>query len=318
MNTTAAALALSAILPPRRLYELRREADFYGATQIIADALGMGAIPDTKVPWQHGCVFPERTLDGARYFMEDKTDREQVVLLGRPDEAEFLIRHGYRNAQAVGLPYTYVPPQGMVRVPRSLLIMPAHSLVAMGPLHSRQAEEALIERILDSSSEFEFIAICAHYESIYLGCWVETAAKYRLPLVAGAWARDRNSLYRMRRLFETFTHMTTDTIGSHLPYAAFSGCRVSWFGNLPVYTSEQLARDKINQNNPEGLANAVAYTAADNLEARFNFLRTKPWDGILPTEWARQIMGASHRVSIRKLGQLLGWSSASEPVNHHC
>jgi hypothetical protein len=54
---------------------------------------------------------------------------KRVVWVARRDEEACLLAARYPKARAIGLPIRYTRPTGLARIPRSLLVMPGHSLV---------------------------------------------------------------------------------------------------------------------------------------------------------------------------------------------
>src|SRR5262249_53943 len=105
--------------------------EFYGASAVAAEYCGFQCPP--KPPrgyWQHGwgakqwLKFDSPRLCFGTVDLKGKNDYHWV---GRRDEEDLLHRHGYKHVRAIGLPIVYVPRKEIVRVPGSLLVMPAHS-----------------------------------------------------------------------------------------------------------------------------------------------------------------------------------------------
>ena len=46
---------------------------------------------------------------------------------------------------------------------------------------------------------------------------------------------DANSLLRIRSMLDSFTHVTSNVIGSHMLYSLFAGCKFSFCGPIHCY-----------------------------------------------------------------------------------
>ena len=69
------------------------------------------------------CATPSLLVCGA------PEAEKRVVWVARRDEEACLLAARYPKARAIGLPIRYTRPTGLARIPRSLLVMPGHSLV---------------------------------------------------------------------------------------------------------------------------------------------------------------------------------------------
>jgi len=56
--------------------------------------------------------------------------KSTTCFVARQDEVTFLKPAGYRRVRAIGLPIIYTQPSGLQRIPKSLLVMPTHSLAS--------------------------------------------------------------------------------------------------------------------------------------------------------------------------------------------
>lgn len=290
----------------------RSEADLYGASSVIARQLGLDRVPQSTSSWYHGWLhYP---VIHSYIFSHNVPSSEckfsHTYLVGTKEHEETLRRDGYQNARAVGCPYIYVNPKGVMRMENSLLIMPQHTVKGriVDRSDSQMSEEGYFDSIRDSISAFDHVAICVHSSCFERGLWVETARKLNIQIINGADTCDCNALDRMRVLFESFSHVTTNAIGSHVAYAAYTGAKVSWYGLAEKMIKDELASDVFYQMFPEFLDYMGGLIDGDFWENEFHWLRVSPESAALNIDWGRTQLGEENRVSGLDLAALLGWS----------
>lgn len=91
-------------LPRQSLISVRGEADYYGAASEIARALGLKTTPLAAASWVHGwaLVRPDNAV-----AITGSQPGNRVHLVDRTSTEDTLLRAGYPNAFAVGLPILY-------------------------------------------------------------------------------------------------------------------------------------------------------------------------------------------------------------------
>jgi hypothetical protein len=203
--------------------------DQYGAWDVAALFAGIER-PSGYIPaiWQHGCV-PPWSASHTHIFFFSKCHGRFPIFTARKDECERLIDEGITNCRAIGMPILYTQPTEAARMPRSLLLMPQHtqhnSMVDYGKYHE------YIESILQYRQEVDRITVSLHARC-YANEKIRSIFEDKgIHVELGADPYDRNALSRMRYLFESHECMTTNSYGSHIPYAMHFGCRVSYYGS---------------------------------------------------------------------------------------
>ena len=106
--------------------------------------------------------------------------------------------------------------------------MPAHS---SEDTTSEWKFEEYAEEMARIRASFSEVWVCIHPSCWEHGYWVDAFKKRGFPLVQGALYTDRNALERLARLFSSFEYVTTNTMGSHIAYAAYWGAKVSLYGS---------------------------------------------------------------------------------------
>lgn len=298
------------ILPPIKKIRLYSEADYYGASSLIAQKLKLPFRLFSYIGWKHGWLYAdlkyiEQLTGGSNY--------KNYLVANKSDE-EFLKLNNIK-AKAVGMPFVYVKDiekQTIYRYKNTLLVMPPHSL----PYTMHEwFEEKYAKEISELSSQFDLIVVCIHKSCIDKGMWVESFKKYDIPFIQGADVHDKNALKRMYRLFSSFEYMTTNTIGSHIPFAAFSGCKVSIYGDYMEYNIKDFNNDKGYEKMPYLYEHNLKYGSAKYVEKLFSEFFVNPKLAIKKKSWANQQLGEVNKVSFFLLAKYLGWMPHIQLLN---
>lgn len=290
-------------LPEYEHFPRRCEPDAYGASYLIAQKLGLSEVPESTSTWTHGwscvpIVHPEQVAQQSNAAQTNLVPTEEIADRLR---TEF----SYRNVYAVGCPFIYAEPLEVERIPNSLLVMPPHTLPY---LEDEWDEEAYVSAIEKVAGSFEHVVACIHRHDIEKGNWVDAFSEAGIPHVPGTRVRDKYGLIRMQTLFHMFEAVTVNTIGSHIAYAAYCGCRVSIYGpyahrsladykNDPVWSGE---REPILRHN-------LKHTREDAVRERYPFLFSHPSESDTHVEWAESELGEDCKREPTELAELLGW-----------
>ncbi len=301
---------LKQTLPPIIPIKLRNEADYYGASHIIAHDLGLHKAPRSFAYWTHGWVYTEPIESSKEINCLAKPS--DVVLVATQKEADILRLEGYHKAHAVGMPFLYTKEIEIKRHPRSLLVMPAHS----GSQSSIEVdEESYISKLLVLKPFFSEIVACIHSSCVVNNYWIPSLEKAGIPWVLGASVFDRNSLQKMRTIFQNFEYMTTNTIGSHIPYAAYCGCKVSIY-DYSRFKLKAYEKDPWYQKNPDLLLKQYELCQEEALARRFPKFFTHPTEAILHWDWAIQVLGEPYHQSSETIAHLLGWGLKEQSLGY--
>lgn len=245
--------------------------DHYGAFHVAAAYAGI-EMPERYALtgiWLHGVLAPWECT-APRLLAYNAPDAEKLpVWVARRDEAETLANNAFKHPRAVGLPLLYVAPPSLSRVPRSLLIMPGHSLVGWKAT-DRTAYELYADQMLEAAKDFEHVAVCLNPSCLKNGFWVKEFTERGFNIITGASTDDANALLRMRMLFAQFETMTTNAWGSHVAYALAGGVRVAINGACPSLELSNLLLDTTWRTDPAALEK---YLAAQTREKEREFLR---------------------------------------------
>lgn len=298
-------------LPPVEEIELRSEVDYYGAANVIAADCGLERAPVPKASWQqywqHGWFYfdPVHPVQ----FCEGGT--EDLLLVATQESVDFLASREYSNVHAVGMPFVYADFISSDRKPGSLLVMPPHSIASSQ--HNWNQDEYANE-IAKLKRTFSCVIACISKSCVDKGYWTEAFEQHGIPWITGARPSDRNALRRMNKLFKSFEFMTTNATGSHIPYAAYSGCKVSIYGPFSEFEPQDFKDNPYYQKHPEILEADMAATKEAAIRQRYPMLFGHPSDATQRIEWGAEMLGAKFRRSATEIANLLGWSPKWEIV----
>jgi hypothetical protein len=226
-------------------------------------------------------------------------------LVTLPDHARFLRLRGHVRARAVGMPFIYADVSGIPRIQGSVLAMPPHSLPYT---RHRWLEREYVDFVQGLRDHFAYVAVCVHSSCMAHGLWAREFRSAGVPVFEGAMTEDANSLLRMQILMRSFHAITTNTIGSHVLYAAYTGARVSIAGPYAEYTEADYANDPRYQRHPEQLAFNIEHSSERRVKARFPQFFVEPHRSETHVAWASVEAGASYRKSPADMKRFLGWS----------
>jgi FkbM family methyltransferase len=244
--------------------------------------------------------------------------------VARVDEEAYLRSQGYNNVKAIGLPIIYTASCKVVRRPKSLLVMPAHSL-DYTTLNSRFEEYA--ETIASIESQFSEVLICVHPSCWRNGYWVSAFRNRGLKVIKGAFLEDRNALDRMSKLFSVFEYVTTNGCGSHIAYAAYFGAKVSIYGSYVEYSAQEFTIDPLYRENPYLLKPTIRANAEEVMRQHYGELFCHPMEAKQRLEWGQSEVGSANKITPEEMRCLFGWtvvgrcahkvrSGMAQPVKH--
>ncbi|MDH4094680.1 MAG: hypothetical protein OEV81_07815 [Betaproteobacteria bacterium] len=294
-------------LPAYAQMPRRTEADYYGASDLIAAALGYDAAPPSVASWKHGVSYLGQLHHPALMLTEgNRTTRH---LVANAEQAQQLRQRGFLRVHAVGAPFAYVGATPVARVPGSLLVMPAH-----GVFNSAHAfeEDAYVEQLQSIRGRFEVVVACISAACARKGQWAPAFQRRGIPWIVGADSTDRNALRRMARLFDAFEYVTTNTLGSHVAYAAHRGCKVSLWGPIATYRLEDFKDVPWYRKNWDKAAEIIDALSEQSLRRAHPHLFAHPAEARPLQAWSAPYLGVAHLRRAGEIARLLGWTALGQ------
>lgn len=290
-------------LPKQRIISLYTEPDCYGASTLVSRSLGLPFTPRSFAYWLHGWnSIPLKYVEvfGLNY--------DGTYLVARKDEELFLRSNG-KKAYAIGAPFVYTDyfnsDLSSKRLANSMLIMPPHGMSYTTEIWN---EQTYIEEIYSVIKDFEYSAVCISPNDIEKNSWVGAFKRMGLPIIEGARMSDANALLRMRSLFNQFEFVTTNSIGSHVAYAAYAGAKVSFFGKYQCLDASSLKTDELYKNHPEILDFVVEHSSEASVKERYGFLFCEhPAQALVTVDYAKKWLGSDNMKIPAQMIGLLNW-----------
>lgn len=293
-------MKINEILPKNEIIKIRSEADYYGISHQIARQLKLPFVPRSLSCWKHGWLYGDLVC-----IEQLATQKNASNYLVANKEQEFFLKERGMSANAVGMPFIYFDEKQTTRNRNTLLVMPPHSL----PYNSHDWDEMeYVKEISLLKDKFDGIVACIHFSCVDKGYWIKSFEKFGIPWVSGADVYDRNSLIKMQRLFRSFEYMTTPTIGSHILYAAYCGCKVSIYGKYIEYSKDDFVNDPFYMQYPKLLEYNMVFSSESFLREKYGFLFCFPSEATSLKKWADYEIGLQYKKSFVEIAILLGWT----------
>ncbi len=283
----------------------------YGDSRVAAEYCGFQEIPQPfSGEWQHGWIMPERNIHPEFVIGNDGLSRQRKskkYLVTREDQVNYLKSHGYKNVTAIGLPVIYVEKPRVERIPKSLLVMPVHSLSDTEENWDDEEYAAYIESV---GHHFDEIVLCLHSSCLKKGNWIDAFRKRNIKVILGADPEDCNSYFRLAHLFSRFEFVTSNDLGSHIAYAAYFGAKASIAGPIPKFEKADYRNTIFYGNAPELLDILELWYKGEFYKKKFPFLHCDPQVAVSAEDWAALQLGEESRKAPKELMHILGWNKS--------
>jgi len=294
------------LYPNTKKIKVRTISDGYGATVVAQSYIQLEKKYYARnFAWQHGWIPDLWNIDRDEVIGETYSNKFKNIFVARKSQEDYLINCNVKS-KAIGLPFCYVKSKKIYRNMGSLLVMPTHSTLSVGS----KEDLRFINDVKKYKSSFEETYVCLHEEDIKRNrgkIWQNEGFK----IVSGASFTDANSLYRMKFLFKSFEFMVTDSIGSHVPYAASSGTRVAIIRSErsrvidpkePFYS--QKSKSYLRK------LSKLAYDLNSPDSSPYPFLFCKPTEAKKHISWGRKEIGLENMLSENSLRDNFGWNDS--------
>jgi hypothetical protein len=115
---------------------------------------------------------------------------------------------------------------------------------------------------------------------------------------------DANSLLRIRSMLDSFTHVTSNVIGSHMLYALFAGCKFSFCG--PIYSYDESILRAAGFHSLDQLVNLLSESY---IREKFSkYFVNHPRMGLVDESFAADSIGEKYIMSPQEIEDALGWT----------
>ena len=302
-NTRSAHEGMLDCLPAIAPAKLTSGVDRYGFSSVLAQRCGRRIVPRSFANWGHGWIWHDEPT--AELLACAKLPWDLTIVVCNTAEQLALEAYGFKDVRIGGLPFAYIKRQHTHRQTDSLLAFPPHS-AEVERLTEDQA--AYMDYLVTMKQYFEEVYVSVF--SIDMGGPLHKAAQIRgLRVVQGARPDDANSLLRTRAILDSFTHVTTNCMGSHMIYALFAGCKFSFCGPMYAFDESYFLTDQ----NPFGHSSeyiqlSVKILSEPYLREKFGrFFVDDPRMGLQDVSFAANSIGERSVMLPHQIEDALGW-----------
>ena len=189
------------------------------------------------------------------------------------------------------------------------MIIPEHSLKENNSNYNSNFLSPLPKNFDSIKDKFSLIVACLGGFCVQKRNWVTFFENNKIPWITGAWLHDTNALQRIRDIFSRFEFVATNSIGSHIAYAGYCGCKVSYFGkgSKPKNIDEYL-KTPVFKMYPKLIQYDQRVRSFSFIKENYNFLMKEPQEASDIKEWSSNILGYKNKVNCSKLAEIVGWN----------
>ena len=256
--------------------------------------------------WVHGVNFDYHHFHPFGVIGGNFLNSNNPNWVTRKKDEIYLQNKGYL-AKAIGSPLCYLPElsENYDRVPNSLLVMPAHSSHHVSSYSAGGNKNVLnyIDYVASIANKFDHVIICLHSECLKRNLWVAEFREKGFEVIQGAAVNDINAYERIRALMSQFEFVTSNVLGSHIPYAAAFGAKVSIAGPYHKWDRESFLKDPFYARNESILD--VILNDEQVVRELMSFLLVDPNKAGLHEDWGKSLLGAELVLSPEELASLL-------------
>jgi hypothetical protein len=291
----------------------KHEIDLYGFSDIIEEITNIKRPLKPMATWVHGWNYQPLSSPRVLSAYGEYLDYRRIVRsIG---EKNILEEYGFTNIQVGGLPFQYVNPSNIAREPGSLIVMGEHSLT-IDKKDSINRWNGLIDEVdKNYKNDFNIIKICMTGEDYNSNIIRKMIENRGYEVIIGGYKNDRNSLKRLREIFDYFDYGITTCLGSHLVYAHYSGCKMGivkkYFGLSILHSNEYgKSYNGLKYINDEDIYNK--YVFSNYAEKYYDFLFIENQLDLLNLknfyDWAHKEIGGNNKFETEQIINALAWS----------
>ncbi len=289
---------------------LRNEVDRFGFSYILSKRFGLTKVPKSFACFAHGWIWrADLKVEDFGYYYNP---RKIPIVVATKYHQEFLVHLGFQNVYAGALPFAYVEKSNIKRKAKSLLIIPPHSM-RLNKICGLDSK--LLNYVETIKICFSEICFCLHADEYEDQEIINSLKQKNIKFILGADPCDANSLYRTREIFDYYDYVTTTTMGSHILYAAFCGCKVSLLKNYRYFYAKNTFMNHFMVQSLKGHDERLLNNLNNvlNLESEFPWLFVDhPLEAVQMTDWANEEIGFSNLLSKDLMMNVLGWTLSSK------
>jgi len=283
------------LLPSRKKIKLRNEVDRFGFTEVLRKRLKLKQTYRPFCTWVHGWKWWQ--IDNSLQLGYDISLKNKRIVVSSKYQYDVLKQEGYENIYIGGLPYLYADYNQVYNRKHGSVLVMLPKAQHYAELKSGTVD--YLKYIADYNCSYD-ITICVFEDDYRRDEMKQALKRFGLKYIVGASPDDAYSLFRMQALFGQFEYCVSNTIGSYFVYAAYSGAKISIFGDY-------------YQSFTNTVANMNKYGEYEYVKLNYAWLfKDNIYDSVSAKEWAAKEIGADYVMSNSELIHVLGWSPVGQ------
>lgn len=283
--------------------------DLYGAFDIAREYCGFSDFPSpypktSCIMWQHGVICWDISIPEQGFGAPIPSDKTKLLLANKKLLKFYEIKN-IKNVYAIGMPVVYLPDYKIQRKENTLLVFPRHGV----PNSTTNIETNIeyVNYINGISNYFNKVQI-----SIFGPDIDRSAPVYKMFKSAGfeiirGVEDSKKTLHQQKLRLLSFSHITSNTMGSHIPYAAAFGCKVSIAGPVYKCQREHLENTDFYKLFPAALDVVTKYSEL-SLRSYFPWLFCEPHEAKTCEAWGNEQIGLDCKLSPVEMFKLFEWT----------
>jgi len=285
-------------LPVVKNINVFNEVDRYGFSYLLAKRCKLEKPYKSHAAWMHGWFWGDGLPIDILWPYEfiSKSPKNMPVVVNNEYQKMRLYEYGFEYVVVGGLPFAYTEHSGLKKKNKSLVFLLPHTGAPLSDV-----ELDFIHYLISKKNEFSEICCClyANIDEFKNAKIIEICKENGINFVWGSRYDDMFSLIRMRAIFDYFDYMTTPSMGSHILYASFCGCK--------VFIPDMYYMDSTNMQNLS--KREIVLLDKRNVKIWYPWLiQMNESDISSMTAWAEEEIGFNHLLSSELIKNVLGWS----------
>ena len=288
---------------------IKNEPDFYGAIDIAAEYCNhLEPRPYAPKAWLHGWLY--QPLTHIRQILH-WSEKGHLNLVFTQVEKEFCVQNGFPNTIAVGAPFLYLSLKNVQRIKDSILLVPPHST---DTIEAQYDLEEYIKSIKKYITHYRHKIILTETKKLTKRI-KKVLQNEKFLLHESVKINDKKAYEHIQKIFLSVETVTSPCLGSHIPYGAFCGCRISVTGSRFYFSEKIYENDPWSKQNPEVVKSWVNWENSDQPKETYPFLFCPINEAKIHKQWAETVLGLKEKKSPEKLKKIMGWNKVTNFLN---
>jgi hypothetical protein len=205
----------------------------------------------------------------------------------------------------------YLKNEYITKIKNSICLIPPHSTHSINATYNLLS---YINFILNDIKSYKLKIILTEKKKL-TNKIIKLLKQNNIKIINSAKINDKNSLKFIKRIFSSVDIVTSPCLGSHIPYAAHCGCKISVCGPRFKYSKKLYENDEWSKHNLEVIEKWIKWENSGEAQKTYPFLFCKIANAKSHVKWADEVLGARYKKTPMQLKRLLGWCKVTNFIN---